>query len=40
MTAALLGTVPAALRGGVATIGVAVLWMWLFPELRDIDELR
>jgi hypothetical protein len=24
----------------VATIGVAVLWMWLFPELRDIDELR
>ncbi len=40
MTAALLGTVPAALLGGVATIGVAVLWMWLFPELRDIDELR
>ncbi len=40
MTAALLGTVPAALLGGVATIGVAILWMWLFPELRDIDEMR
>jgi MFS family permease len=38
-TAALLGAVPAALLGGVATIGVAVLWMWLFPELRDVDEM-
>jgi MFS family permease len=38
-TAALLGVVPATLLGGVATIGVALLWMWLFPELRDIDEL-
>jgi MFS family permease len=40
MTAALLGVVPAALLGGVATIGVAVLWMWLFPLLRDIDEMH
>ncbi len=40
MTAALLGTVPATLLGGIATIGVAALWMRLFPELRDIDELR
>jgi hypothetical protein len=39
-TAALLGVVPATLAGGVATIGVAILWMWMFPELRDIDELR
>ena len=40
MTAALLGTVPATLLGGVATIGVACLWMWWFPQLRDVDELR
>ncbi len=39
-TAALLGVVPAAVLGGVATIGVALLWMRLFPELRDIDEMR
>jgi MFS family permease len=39
-TAALLGVVPATLLGGVATIGVAALWMWWFPELRDVDEMR
>ena len=39
MTAALFGVVPAALLGGIATIGVAVLWMRLFPALRDVDEL-
>jgi MFS family permease len=40
VTAALLGAVPATLLGGAATIGVAILWMWWFPELRDVDELR
>ena len=35
MTAALFGTVPAAVLGGLGTIGVAVLWMRLFPELRS-----
>ena len=34
MTAALFGTVPAAVLGGLGTIGVALLWMRLFPELR------
>ncbi len=38
-TAALLGTVPATLLGGMATIGVALLWMRLFPALRDVDQL-
>ena len=38
-TAALLGVVPATLLGGLATVGVALLWMRLFPALRDIDEL-
>jgi MFS family permease len=40
VTAALLGTVPAAVLGGVATIAVALLWMKLFPTLRDVDRLE
>ena len=40
VTAALLGTVPAAVLGGVATIAVALLWMKLFPSLRDVDRLE
>jgi len=36
LVAALLGTVPAVLLGGLATIGVAALWMVLFPELRRV----
>ncbi len=39
MTAALFGVVPATLLGGLATIGVALLWMRLFPALRDVDEI-
>ena len=39
MTAALFGTVPAVLIGGIGTIGVALLWMRLFPSLRDVDRL-
>ncbi len=40
VTAALFGTVPAAVFGGVATIAVALLWMKLFPTLRDVDRLE
>ena len=40
MTAALFGVIPATVLGGAATIGIAVLWMWWFPELRKIDDLR
>jgi MFS family permease len=40
VTAALLGTVPAAVLGGVATVAVALLWMKLFPTLRDVDRLE
>jgi MFS family permease len=39
VTAALFGTVPAAVLGGVGTILVALLWMRLFPELRDVRKL-
>jgi len=40
VTAALFGTVPAAVFGGVATIAVALLWMKLFPSLRDVERLE
>ena len=33
-TAALFGTVPAALIGGLGTLAVVGLWAMLFPELR------
>ena len=36
VVAALVGTVPAVLLGGIGTIAVAVLWIVLFPELRRI----
>jgi MFS family permease len=38
--AALLGAVPAVLLGGVATIAVATLWIYLFPEIRRIATVE
>ncbi|HTJ94876.1 MAG TPA: MFS transporter [Pararobbsia sp.] len=38
-TAAWFGTVPAAVIGGVGTVIVTLLWMRLFPELREIRSL-
>ena len=40
VTAALFGAVPAAVLGGVGTILVALLWMKLFPTLRDVERLE
>jgi len=40
VTAALLGTVPSAILGGVGTIAVALLWMKLFPTLREVEKLE
>jgi MFS family permease len=40
ITAALFGTMPAAVFGGVATIAIALLWMKLFPTLRDVEKLE
>ncbi|WP_407180374.1 MFS transporter [Bradyrhizobium sp. STM 3562] len=40
VTAALFGTMPAAVLGGVATVAIALLWMKLFPSLRDVDRLE
>jgi MFS family permease len=39
VTAAWLGTVRAAVLGGVGTCAVVVLWAWMFPELRRVDRL-
>lgn len=40
VAAALLGTVPAVLLGGIGTIAVAALWMLLFPELRRLRRFE
>lgn len=40
VTAALFGAMPAAVLGGIATIAVALLWMKLFPTLRDVERLE
>lgn len=37
--AALIGTVPAVIFGGVGAIAVAGLWAWLFPALRRARHL-
>jgi MFS family permease len=39
-TAALFGAVPAVILGGIGTVAVALLWMRLFPTLRDVDRLE
>ena len=39
-TAALFGTVPAVLIGGVGTIVVVLIWMRLFPSLVRVDTLQ
>jgi len=38
--AALLGAVPSVLLGGAASIGIALLWMYLFPSLRVMERLE
>jgi hypothetical protein len=39
VTAALFGTVPAVLIGGIGTILVVMVWMRLFPQLAAVDTL-
>jgi MFS family permease len=39
VTAGWFGAVPAVVIGGLGTIGVVALWMWVFPALRRIDRL-
>jgi MFS family permease len=40
ITAALFGAMPAAVLGGVGTVAIALLWMKLFPTLRDVEKLE
>jgi MFS family permease len=40
VTAALFGAMPAAVLGGVGTIAIALIWMKLFPALRDVERLE
>jgi hypothetical protein len=40
VTAAWFGAVPAVILGGVTSLGVTVLWMWWFPQLRQADKLQ
>jgi MFS family permease len=40
VTAALLGTVPAVVVGGVGTLIVVAVWMRVFPPLRTVDRMR
>jgi MFS family permease len=40
ITAALFGAMPAVLIGGVGTIAIALLWMKLFPTLRQFEQLE
>jgi MFS family permease len=40
VTAALFGAIPAAALGGLGTIAIALLWMKLFPALRDVERLE
>jgi hypothetical protein len=37
-TAALMGTVPAVVAGGIGTLLVVGLWMKLFPPLRQVNK--
>ena len=38
VTASIFGTVTATVLGGVGTLAVALLWMKIFPALRDFDQ--
>jgi hypothetical protein len=40
LTAALFGTVPSVVIGGVGTVLVAALWMVLFPQIRRARSLE
>jgi hypothetical protein len=39
VTAAWIGVVPAIIVGGAGAIIVTAIWAWMFPELRNADQL-
>lgn len=40
ITAQWFGTVPSVILGGMGTIAIVVLWAWLFPSLRRVNQLE
>lgn len=40
VTAEWFGAVPAVVIGGIGTILIVASWAWLFPALREVDELE
>jgi MFS family permease len=40
VAAALFGTIASAVIGGVATVAIALIWMRLFPSLRQVERLE
>jgi hypothetical protein len=40
LAASLVGTVPAVVGGGVITVGIALVWSRVFPELAKIDRMQ
>jgi len=40
LTAHWFGTVPAVILGGVGTLAVIAVWAWIFPELRQAEQVR
>jgi MFS family permease len=38
--AAFFGAVPSALLGGIASVAIALLWMYFFPSLRALERLE
>jgi hypothetical protein len=38
VTAELFGLVPAIVLGGMATMAVVVVWWFVFPALRNVDQ--
>jgi MFS family permease len=39
LTAQWFGTVPAVVLGGIGTLVIIAIWTWMFPELRNANEL-
>ena len=40
LTASWFGLAPAVVIGGIGTLTVVGLWMWLFPDLRRVDQFE
>ena len=40
LTAAVFGVVNAAAIGGIGTVIIALIWMRLFPSIKEIDKLE